>query len=104
LACAAVSLAMPRLLLAQVVPVGTEFQVNTYTTSQQRFAAVAANAVGNFVVVWTSYTQDGTADGVFGQRYASSGAAQGGEFQVNTTRRTSRPTRRRQSMQRGTSS
>ena len=38
---------------------GTQFQVNSYTTNQQRFASVAA--LGNdFVVVWSSYGSSGT--------------------------------------------
>jgi len=64
--------------------VGAEFQVNTYTTSQQGSPRVAADADGNFVVVWLSATQDGSSYGVFGQRYTSAGAAVGAEFQVNT--------------------
>jgi hypothetical protein len=28
--------------------------------------AVAADGAGNFVVVWESYTQDGSSDGIFG--------------------------------------
>jgi hypothetical protein len=36
------------------------------------------------VVLWESYDQDGNEQGVFGQRYANTGAAQGAEFQVNT--------------------
>ncbi len=63
---------------------GGEFQVNIYTTSTQFHPAVAADAAGDFVVVWQSSTQDGSSDGVFGRRYDSAGAAQGGEFQVNT--------------------
>jgi hypothetical protein len=35
-------------------------------------------------VVWQSITQDLSGYGVFGQRYASNGTAQGAEFQVNT--------------------
>jgi hypothetical protein len=65
-------------------PVGGEFQVNTYTTESQSNPAVAMDAVGNFVVVWRSYTQDGSSAGVFGQRFDSTGARQGAEFQVNT--------------------
>ena len=34
---------------------GPEFRVNTYTASTQRGPAVAADAAGNFVVVWQSY-------------------------------------------------
>jgi len=65
-------------------PAGAEFQVNTYTTGRQTFPAVAANADGNFVVVWDSLGRDGGGEGVFGQRFTSAGAAVGAEFQVNT--------------------
>src|SRR6185436_1988872 len=34
------------------VPQGALFQANTYTTNQQRFPAVSADASGDFVVVW----------------------------------------------------
>ena len=40
---------------------------------------------GDFVVEWSSKDQDGSNYGVFGQRYAASGAPLGGEFRVNTT-------------------
>jgi len=65
-------------------PAGTEFRVNTYTTSPQSSPAVASDGSGNFVVVWESYTQDGSSYGVFGQRFNASGIPQGSEFQVNT--------------------
>jgi S-layer family protein len=61
---------------------GGEFQVNTYTTDDQYSPSVAADAKGNFVVVWTS--ADGSSNGVFGQRFEASGARRGAEFQVNT--------------------
>ncbi len=71
--------------------VGGEFRVNTYTTGHQvpfNSPAVATDAGGNFVVVWTSvqYTggQDGSYAGIFGQRFGASGTRLGGEFQVNT--------------------
>jgi hypothetical protein len=63
---------------------GPEFQVNTYTTSDQNRPAVASDSSGNFVVVWQSDTQDGAFSGIFGQRYGSSGAPLGPEFRVNT--------------------
>jgi len=63
---------------------GTEFLVNSYTTSFQFQPSMAADASGNFVVVWVSNAQDGSAYGVFGQRFDAAGAAQGGEFRVNT--------------------
>ena len=38
-----------------LTPVGSEFQVNTYTTSYQVEPSVAVDAMGNFVVVWYGY-------------------------------------------------
>jgi hypothetical protein len=66
------------------VPVGPEFQANSYALDAQRIAAVAGDAAGNFIVVWESTGQDGDNRGIFGQRYAASGARRGGEFQVNS--------------------
>ena len=63
---------------------GSEFRVNSYTTSGQRCPSVASDASGNFVVVWESYGQDGSGYGIFGQRYDSAGVAQGSEFRVNS--------------------
>lgn len=50
--------------------IGTELQVNTYTDNSQRFPEVAADEKGGFVVVWSSYFQDGSGQGAFGQRLA----------------------------------
>ena len=64
-----------------------DVQVNSYTTGNQDFPSVAMDADGDFVVVWTSYGSSGTDSAFFsvqGQRYASNGAAAGGEFQINT--------------------
>ena len=71
-------------LPAQAPPLGSEFQVNSYTTNFQGIPAVASAGNGSFVVVWTSIGQDGSGSGVFGQRYDSLGAKAGPEFQVNT--------------------
>ncbi len=65
-------------------PAGTEFQVNTYTTSIQSDPAVAVDLGGAFVVAWASSGQDGDVHAVFGQRYSSAGQPAGTEFQVNT--------------------
>jgi hypothetical protein len=75
---------VPRAAWSQGTPLGPEFRVNTYTTGYQLFPAVAADAAGNFVVVWSAADQDGSSYGPFGQRYSSSGAPIGPEFQVNT--------------------
>jgi hypothetical protein len=50
-----------------------DISVNTYTTDAQFGPAVASDASGNFVVVWQSYNQDGSHDGVFGQRFSAAG-------------------------------
>ncbi|MEH2060844.1 MAG: cadherin-like domain-containing protein [Nostoc sp.] len=65
---------------------GGEFKVNTTTSNDQSNSTVAMDASGDFVISWTSYGQDGSYDdGIYAQRYNSSGVAQGGEFKVNTT-------------------
>ena len=79
-----VLVAAPAVLQAQGQPQGPEFRVNTYTTNGQLGSSIASDAAGNFVIVWTSYTQDGSSGGIFGQRYASGGAPLGAEFRVNT--------------------
>jgi hypothetical protein len=66
------------------VPLGPEFQVNSYTTGFHGSPAVSRWAGGLFVVVWHSDGQDGSGLGVFGQRYANTGAPFGSEFRVNT--------------------
>jgi hypothetical protein len=65
-------------------PVGSEFRVNTYTPSTQSEPSVAALSGGGFVVTWTSNGQDGSAPGIYAQRYAADGSAAGSEFRVNT--------------------
>jgi hypothetical protein len=64
---------------------GSEFAVNTETAKDQTGADVAMDDVGNFVVTWQSFDQDGGGWGVFAQRYDAAGASQGAEFQVNST-------------------
>ena len=71
-----------RMLDQDGVAQGAEFQVNTYTSGYQSAGYVAAGALGDFVVVWSS--SDGNGPGVFGRRFDSTGAALTDEFQVNT--------------------
>jgi uncharacterized repeat protein (TIGR01451 family) len=54
---------------AQGDPVDIEFPVNSTTLGKQSQPAAAAFSNGNFVVVWTSENQDGSLEGVFGQRF-----------------------------------
>jgi hypothetical protein len=64
------------------VALAAEFRANSATAGDQTRPAVAMQPGGGFVVTWTS-PQDGDLTGVFGQRFGSSGAATGPEFQVN---------------------
>ena len=75
--------ALPSMTWAQL-PAGSEFRVNSYTTSRQFYSAVASNPNGDFVVVWVSNGQDGDSYGVFGRRFSASGAPQASEFRVNS--------------------
>jgi hypothetical protein len=65
-------------------PVGPEFRVNTFTIAYQATATLAADPTGGFMVVWASDGQDGSADGIYGQRYDAAGAPLGAEFRINT--------------------
>ncbi|MCA9054440.1 MAG: cadherin domain-containing protein, partial [Planctomycetaceae bacterium] len=60
----------------------TEQQVNTYATSDQTDAAIAALPDGGYVVVWTSNGQDGSSFGIYAQRYNAAGVKVGGEILV----------------------
>jgi hypothetical protein len=52
-------------------PQGGQFQVNSYINNTQFYPSVAATGTGEFVVVWTSYGQDGSGAGMFGRRLTS---------------------------------
>src|SRR5262245_38259314 len=79
--------AIPDPAIAQAV--GSEFQINTYTTGYQSTRSfpghhlIAPGPDGSFVVVWHGSGQ-GDAYGIFGQRFDSAGVPQGAEFQVNS--------------------
>ncbi|MBL4706468.1 MAG: hypothetical protein JKY54_18210, partial [Flavobacteriales bacterium] len=65
--------------------VGSELAINTTTAGNLINATVAMDRNGNFMVTWSSMTQDGDHYGIFSRIYNSSGTAQTGEVQVNTT-------------------
>jgi hypothetical protein len=68
-------------------PDGPQFQVNTYTTGDQRTPTVAADAAGNFVIAWTS-RQGGYpyqyVNGYQARRFTANGTPIGEDFQVNS--------------------
>lgn len=66
------------------VALGTEFQVNTYTTNLQNEPSVAMDQDGDFVIAWTSLQQDGSDFGIFAQRFKADGTPQATEFLVNS--------------------
>ena len=57
---------------ANSTPDGAEFRVNTYTANRQWGPVVSKLENDGFVIAWSSYFQDGDANGVFAQRYAQS--------------------------------
>jgi hypothetical protein len=69
---------------ARGAPVGFEARANTYSYDYQGQAAVARQRGGDFVVVWSSYYQDGDLNGIAGQRFDAGGQRVGDEFVVNT--------------------
>jgi len=69
---------------SSAVKVGSEFQVNTHTTGDQKFSSTASLYDGKFVVTWQSDGQDGDGYGIYGQIYTAAGVASGSEFQINT--------------------
>jgi hypothetical protein len=69
---------------------GDEFQVNTYTRKSQYDPDVGVAAgTGASVAVWTSWKQDGSGSGVYGQRFSAAGAKVGSEFLVPTETKSS---------------
>ena len=64
-----------------------EILVNQTTANDQREAAVAIDANGNFVVTWTSQNQVSPTSGrdTYARRFSAAGSALGNEFLVNTT-------------------
>lgn len=69
-------------------PIGSEFQVNSYTTGYQSSPAASPNGVGGYVVTWLSDGSSGTdtsSNSIQAQRLAANGQPVGDQFQVNST-------------------
>jgi large repetitive protein len=64
--------------------VGSLTAAHAPSHSLQGQPSVAGLAHGGFVVLWTDPNLDGNFEGIFGQRFATDGSAQGDVFQVNT--------------------
>jgi hypothetical protein len=64
------------------VPKTAEIPVNSVTAGAQQLPALACRPNCDFVVVWQS-DQEGSSEGIFGQRFNEEGAPLGSEFAVN---------------------
>lgn len=67
--------------MGQISPLGSEFQINTYTPDSQAAPDIASGPNNTFVVTWEDF-RPGSND-VFAQRFDGSGNAVGTEFRVN---------------------
>ncbi|MCP3961843.1 MAG: hypothetical protein GY719_28710 [bacterium] len=68
-------------------PLAGEFQVNTYTSSNQFLPVVDQGPDGGFVAAWSSFGSPGNdfnLASVQARRYAADGTALGAQFQVNS--------------------
>ena len=65
-------------------PLGSEFRVNSTTSGGQTRPSIACQPSGAFVAAWESDAQDGSALGIYAQRFDATGAAVGSELRVNT--------------------
>ncbi|KHK00917.1 Flagellin protein FlaA [Desulfovibrio sp. TomC] len=65
--------------------VGSEFQVNTYNSSDQTQPKTTTLGNGNLLVTWASNGQDGSGLGVYGQVLQKDGSKIGSEFRLNNT-------------------
>ena len=65
-------------------PLGPEFQVNSLTSGNQTYPAVAVAPKGDFVVAWEGYDDGGVEWAIQAQRFRADGAPLGGEFRVDS--------------------
>lgn len=63
---------------------GATLQVNTFTAGDQTNPVIDMDSIGEFVVAWQSYGEDGSGEGIFARRYNAAGTPSSAEFQVNT--------------------
>lgn len=61
----------------------SDLLVNTYTNNFQINPSVATLADGSVMIVWASDGQDGSLQGIYGQRFSAAGVKLGAEFQIN---------------------
>lgn len=74
-----------RILSAKGTFVTGDIRVNTFSNGQQTRPAVATLNDGSVVIIWSSRDQDGSMEGVYGQRLSAAGSKLGAEFRVNVS-------------------
>jgi len=65
------------------IPLGTEFQVNSYISHNQQHPAIIMDKYGYFVITWSSFGQDGDKTAIMAKKFDQDGDAAGPEFRVN---------------------
>lgn len=76
-----------RLIHLDGSPAGEEFSISTGNGEHQIDPAVAVLRDGTFLVVWSSYRQDGSYQyDVYGRVFSATGSAVGDEFRINERR------------------
>jgi len=72
---------------ADADPIGTEFKVNELTQTYQMYPDVDMDHLGNFVVVWQSFSNEDSDPewGIRGKEFEADGSVKEYEFQVNET-------------------
>ena len=75
-----------RRFTAAGAPMGSDFQVNTYTYGYQRTPDIGVGPSGDFVVVWASDVSPapGSFYNIHGQRFSADAQPFGAEFQINS--------------------
>ena len=63
-------------------PLGDEQQVNQFDQGIQDLPAIAVDGLGHYVLVWQSFPEDFTLQGIYGRRLAADGEFLGDEFLV----------------------
>jgi len=69
---------------SDATPANSDARVNTYTFSEQ-YAPKISSEGSDYLVVWTSFGEDGSREGVYCQFLSGTGNLVGGELRVNTT-------------------
>ncbi len=72
-----------RVLSADGTFLTDDLLVNSYTQGQQERPTATLLKNGNVLVVWSSYDQDGSMQGIYGQQLSARGELVGTEFRVN---------------------